>query len=172
MGSVFIVLVLWNGPSHKACPHWWLPQWWFFNLASFFLSLALLGNPWNTGKMLLQPLTTPFTALHGVAPAHLSDITLPPCSLCSAMEAVRLGLGTCTCCLSAWDMFLPDLCLLAPSFHPGSSLGDPSPERAAFTLQPKRAPNPLTSTLHHRSVFYLLHSMYRSLKLLCSSICL
>lgn len=110
MWGVFRVLVLWNDLLRKPCPHWWPPQWWFFNLTSFFPED---GHTWKTGKT-TSSLDHVLRCPAWYRPAYLFDTIL---SLCSLSQHINFPswLGTFTC-LSAWDMFLPDLCLVCPFF--------------------------------------------------------
>lgn len=121
MVSVYSTNPMQMAPLRKLCPYWGPLNCWFFDLASLFWSLALLGNPWETENPPLGPLAMSSIAQHDLAPACLSAmfypfplLTLPrQASFPTWHRAFALVVS------SAWDIVLPFISqdLLLHSIH-------------------------------------------------------
>lgn len=130
-------------------------QRWFLDLASFFLSLALLDDAWKPEKTLAVSLTMLLIALYYLAPVH------PLTCLILHLAHFALAEGLQTAPPYTWDVFIPDLCMTC-SFLP---IRLQSLERTSFNPQPKLTPNSFSAPLSHITVFYSFLGMYYSLKL-------
>lgn len=121
-------------------------QRWFFDLASFFLSLALLDDAWKPGKTLAGSLTMLLIALYYRAPVH------PLTCLILHLAHFALAEGLQTAPPYTWDVFIPDLCMTFSFLL----IRLQSLERTSFNPQPKLTPNSFSAPLSHVYSFFII----------------